>query len=610
MLPRRHIDFPDQFLGDLVGQVDRYGDRVVDPFLDRALHPDLANPVDIVGRRLVIGRQRDELLDLGGGHAFHFVQVVPAGFEPDEELVVEHVVFLPRVAHFVDEGDLHVLVARVDLATTRVDRPEHRFDARSRLRHQARRTRRGDVAAAVSGHLLVESRIGLADAGDHRVVLLAFGIVHRELAAFLGHDDRGPVSFQRERFLYIDGEVDRLLRAVAQTQRGEHVALGRDAQTRTAPLPRHFADLLPKLQLHAAHIQVFGVGGDLPDDLFDLFQFEVDDVVHHVHRLVYVVPELVEIELRIGLERVVHIAQQVHRQQAARIVGAERDLAAGVGRNRHETLVGIAVGNAFADDRIPEQHARFGRLPRVVDDLLPELPGVDVLLVFGVVRLDRELLVVFLPGEGRTHEIVVDLDRDVSARHLARVDLGVDEPLGVGVLDRQRQHQRAAPPVLRHLARRVRVTLHEGHDARRRECRVEHRAARGADVRKVVAHAAAAFHQLDLLLVHAEDAAVGVGGVLMADDEAVRQRRHLEIVADAGHRAALRNDVTEMVEQRENLLLRERVRVFLLDAFDFGSDALVHLARRFLVDVSERVLEGVLADPHRGGEVVPVEILL
>ena len=83
-----------------------------------------------------------------------------------------------------------------------------------------------------------------------------------------------------------------------------------------------------------------------------------------------------------------------------------------------------------------------------------------------------------------------------------------------------------------------------------------------------------------------------------------------EIVADAGHRAALRNDVTEMVEQRENLLLRERVRVFLLDAFDFGSDALVHLARRFLVDVSERVLEGVLADPHRGGEVVPVEILL
>ena len=108
----------------------------------------------------------------------------------------------------------------------------------------------------------------------------------------------------------------------------------------------------------------------------------------------------------------------------------------------------------------------------------------------------------------------------------------------------------------------------------------------------------------------ADDAAVRVGRVLMADHEAVRERGHLKVVADTRHRAALRNDVTEMVEQRENLLLRERVRVFLLDAFDFGSDALVHLARRFLVDVSERVLEGVLADPHRGGEVVPVEILL
>ena len=526
-----------------------------------------------------------------------------------------NVVLLELFARFVLVIDVGVHVRRIDLAAALVDGAEHRLDARSGLRHERRGSRgrdgqHGDIAAAHLRHLLVERRIGLADTGDHRVVHLLRGVVNREGAALGGHLHRSAVSRQSEALLHLDGEVDRLLRAVAQTQRGEHVALGRDAQTRTAALPRHFADLLPKLQLHAAHIQVFGVGGDLPDDLFDLFQFEVDDVVHHVHRLVYVVPELVEIELRIGLERVVHIAQQVHRQQAARIVGAERDLAAGVGRNRHKTLVGIAVGNAFADDRIPEQHARFGRLPRVVDDLLPEFPGVDVLLVFGVVRLDRELLVVFLPGEGRTHEIVVDLDRDVSARHLARVDLGVDKPLGVGMLDRQRQHQRAAPPVLRHLARRVRVTLHEGHDARRRECRVEHRAARGADVRKVVAHAAAAFHQLDLLLVHAEDAAVGVGGVLMADDEAVRQRRHLEIVADAGHRAALRNDVTEMVEQRENLLLRERVRVFLLDAFDFGSDALVHLARRFLVDVSERVLEGVLADPHRGGEVVPVEILL
>jgi len=35
-----------------------------------------------------------------------------------------------------------------------------------------------------------------------------------------------------------------------------------------------------------------------------------------------------------------------------------------------------------------------------MDDLVPELPGVDILLVSGVVRIDRELLVVFLAGDG------------------------------------------------------------------------------------------------------------------------------------------------------------------------------------------------------------------
>ena len=78
--------------------------------------------------------------------------------------------------------------------------------------------------------------------------------------------------------------------------------------------------------------------------------------------------------------------------------------------------------------------------------------------------------------------------------------------------------------------------------------------------------------------------------MLVADHEAVRQRSHLEIIADAGHRAALRNNVTEMVEQGEGLLFGEGIRVFLLDAFDFGSDALVHLARRLFVNVPERIL--------------------
>ena len=227
--------------------------------------------------------------------------------------------------------------------------------------------------------------------------------------------------------MHLDGECDRFVRTVAHPQRGDHVAFGGDAQAGAAAFERHFAHFFPEVALHVADIGLFGIGVDLGDDLLDLFQFQVDDVVHHAHGLADMRLEPVEIELRLLGEGVVHIAQQVHRQQAARIVGAERNLAAGVGRNRHEALVGIAVGHALAQDRIPEQHARFGRLPGVVDDFLPKFPGVDVLLVFGMVRLDRELLVVLLACDRCAHEFVIDLDRDVGARDLARIDLGVDE---------------------------------------------------------------------------------------------------------------------------------------------------------------------------------------
>ena len=559
-LPRRAVNIGHQRLRNVVRQVHRHRDRVVDPLLDGALHLHLGHPVDVVGRGAVIGRRSDPLVQLGVGDRRELRRVVSVRLQPLHEIVVVDVVFLELFARFVLIVDMRVLVRRIDLAAAFVDRAEDRFDARRGLRHERRGARRGDgqhgdIAAADLRHLLVERRIGLADAGDHRVVRLLGGVVEREGAALGGQFHRSPVSRQREGFLHLDGEIRRLLRPVAQSQGGEHVALGRDAETRAAALLRHFADLLPQLQFHAAHIHILGIVGDLLDDQLDLLQLEVDDVVHHVHRLVDVAAELFEIELRVGLEGILHVAQQVHGQQTARIVGAERNLTAGIGRNRREAFVGIAVGNALADDRIPEQHARLGRFPRVVDDLLPEFFGVDVLFVLGGVRFDRELLVVFLAGKRRTHELVIDLDRDIGARHLARVDLGVDEPLGVGVFDRQRQHQRAAPSVLRHLARGVRVTLHEGHDTRRRERRVEHRTARGTDVRKVVTHAAAPFHQLHLLFVHAEDAAVRVGGVLVADQEAVRQRRHLEIIADTGHRSALRNDIPEMVEQFERLLL-------------------------------------------------------
>ena len=121
-------------------------------------------------------------------------------------------------------------------------------------------------------------------------------------------------------------------------------------------------------------------------------------------------------------------------------------------------------------------------------------------------------------------------------------------------------------------------------------------------------HAPAAFHQLHLLLVPAEDAAVGVCRILVADDEAVRKRSRLEVVADTGHGTALRDDVAEVVEQFEHLLPVHRIGVLLFDPFDLGGDALVHIARSFFVNMAVRIFQGIFAYPNRSGQVVSVEI--
>ena len=129
-------------------------------------------------------------------------------------------------------------------------------------------------------------------------------------------------------------------------------------------------------------------------------------------------------------------------------------------------------------------------------------------------------------------------------------------------------------------------------------------------MREVVTHATATLHKLHLLLVHTEDTAVRVGRVLMSDNEAVRQRRHLHIVTNAGHRSTLRNHIAEVVEKLENLALAKWVGIVTLDTSQLTSYAVVHILGRGLVDVTKRVLEGILAHPHLRGELITLEVLL
>ena len=318
--------------------------------------------------------------------------------------------------------------------------------------------------------------------------------------------------------------------------------------------------------------------------------------------------EEVEVERSLLGEGLVDVGVEVDGLQAAAVVGAEGYLAAGVGADGAVAEVGIAVGHALAEDGVPEEHAGFGAAPRVGDNLVPQGAGVDLFGIGGVGRVDGVLLHEGLALHGALHELVGNLHADVGAGNLALLQLGVDELLGVGMLDADAEHQGSAAATLGHLAGGVAVAHHEGHDAGGGEGGVLHGAAAGAYVAQVVAHAAATLHQLHLLLVNLHDAAVGVAVALVADDEAVAQAHHLEVVADAAHGAALRDDVLEVLEQLVDLLLAHGVLVLLLDAGILCGQAAVHHVGVELVDAVV-LAQGVLVHPHIGCQLVAVEIL-
>ena len=182
-----------------MGKVDGYADGVVHPFLHAALHLYFSYPVYVVGSGLVVGRLFDECLYLLLAHLLYLLDIVAVDSAPGEEVVVENVVLLEAVSVLVLEGDDGVEVVGVDLAASLVEGQEDGLDAGGGLGHQGCGSGRGNgkhgyVAAAVADHIVVELLVLLADAGDHRVVLLALGVEDGEGTPLLGHVDRGCVG--------------------------------------------------------------------------------------------------------------------------------------------------------------------------------------------------------------------------------------------------------------------------------------------------------------------------------------------------------------------------------------------------------------------------------
>ena len=183
---------------------------MVDPFLDGALHLHLHQPVDIVGRGVVIRRTANEVVNLL--LRVFLLGVDAVDLHPLDELPVIDDVFLERVAHLVNEVDVSLGIVGVDLAAAFIHRHEHRLDTARGLRHQRSSAGRrdgqtGDVAAAVFHHVGVELRIGLLDAQDERIVLLALGVVDGESAALSSHVDAAAIGVEGQSLLHLNGKV-------------------------------------------------------------------------------------------------------------------------------------------------------------------------------------------------------------------------------------------------------------------------------------------------------------------------------------------------------------------------------------------------------------------
>lgn len=188
------------------------------------------------------------------------------------------------------------------------------------------------------------------------------------------------------------------------------------------------------------HLLIFRVRVNLLHDFLNLLQFEVDNVVHNPLGKSDMFLEQVEVEIRFGSERIDHIRIQVDSKQAARIVRTQRNLATRIRRHRTETQISVTIRYRLTDNRIPEQHTRFRRLPCIVHNLLPQCRSIDFLLHLRVFRVNRELLCIRTVLHSCPHEVIIYLHRHIGSRHLSFRHLGINECLRIGMFDRNRHH--------------------------------------------------------------------------------------------------------------------------------------------------------------------------
>ena len=267
----------------IVRKVDGYTDWVVHPLLDSTLHLYLHQPIDIVWSSLVVRWLSYQVVDFFLSVTLFGVKTV--GFHPSEELMMIYNVFFECVAGFIHEIHVYLWVVWIDLSSTLINRHKDWLNTRCSLCHQAGSSswsngQTSNVSTTVLLHFFVQGRISFLDAVDERIVLFTFPIVDGERTAFLSHIDRRTVCFQSYNLVYFFWECCRFFCSVTQAHSSNHIAFSSDTYTCTASLSALFVNLFPQMSFCPFNFFTFRVGLNLFHNLLDLFQLEVDDVIH------------------------------------------------------------------------------------------------------------------------------------------------------------------------------------------------------------------------------------------------------------------------------------------------------------------------------------------
>ena len=169
---------------------------MVDPFLHTPLHTHLLYPIDVVRCRFVIRRPRNNFIDF-------FLRIIishfiPVHLHPCNELMMINQIFFECIARLVDIVYMHVCIIRIYFTATTINGHKHGLDTRSRLCHQAGRSRRsnrkaGYISTPPFHHIVIQLGIGLTQTVDKRIFFFPTRIINLKCPTFFGHLHRRTV---------------------------------------------------------------------------------------------------------------------------------------------------------------------------------------------------------------------------------------------------------------------------------------------------------------------------------------------------------------------------------------------------------------------------------